>query len=227
MPFNPGTHLSTAMYTISAGPSRKEFPIHSGLLSANSDALRRLIEAKKDEHTIDWTRWDEQTVGRYVQWQYTREYAVPEPKPAEQRQSRSDTRRPKGSSMPASPPATPSPPSSVLSGEGDGTPTTQVNDSDSLDYDEAFMAHARLYALAQATATTQLVIVCINQLASLLDQIRWIERCSVAADNFVDLARFVYKHTSGHASRGVVVLRFPSPSDPELTWDGCRRVCAA
>jgi hypothetical protein len=206
MPFNPCSHLSTAMYTISAGPSRKEFPIHSGLLSANSDALRRLIEAKRDEHTIDWTRWDEQTVARYVQWQYTREYSVPEPKPAEQRQSRSDTRRPRGSSMPATPPATPSPPSSVLSGEDNSTPTIQVNDSDSLDYDEAFMAHARLYALAQATATTQLVIVCINQLASLLDQIRWIERCSVAADNFVALARFVYKHTSVHASRGVFML---------------------
>jgi len=169
-----------------------------------------LIEAKKEEHTIDWTRWDEQTVARYVQWQYTREYSVPEPKPADTKGARSDTRRPRGSSMPASPPATPSPspPSSALSGEGDDAPnptpsTVQMNDSDSLDYSEAFMAHARLYALAQATATTQLVVVCIHQLASLLDQIRWIERCSVAADNFVDLARFVYKRTSGHASREV------------------------
>lgn len=207
MPYNPSKFLSTAMYTISAGPSRKEFPIHSGLLCANSDALRRLIDAKKDDHTIDWTRWDEATVDRYVQWQYTREYSVPEPKPASMRQLRSDTRRPRGSSMPASPPATPSPPSSVLSGEGDNTPnptpTIQMNDSDSMDYGEAFMAHARLYALAQATATSQLVVVCIHQLASLLDQIRWLERCSVAADNFVDLARFVYRHTSGHATREV------------------------
>jgi hypothetical protein len=234
----PSSFLSTPVYTIAAGPARTEFPVHSGLLSANSETLRALLASggpdgwrnSRGDRTISWEQWDEATVGRFVQWLYTGEYAVPDPKPT----TVLDTRRPKRSSVSLmSPPATPSPPSSVISGSGGSDtpappppPARQPTGDTALDYDETFLAHAKLYALGHFAASSPLKLVCIKRLTSLLDEIRWIERCSVAADNFVSLARYVYKNTDSSISRDVCLL--PSNLQKKILTCGLiRRAFAA
>jgi hypothetical protein len=231
---NTSSFLATPVYTIAAGPERKEFTVHSGLLSSNSDTLRELVTGQRktlSSRTIAWEQWDEGTVGRFVQWLYTKEYQVPAPKAAAIRSRRSsglDTRRPRptsrlfveamANSFGPSPPSTPSPPSSVLSDPASSSATPPrpasspatpprpasaptIPDDAPLDYDEPFLAHAKLYALAQFANITPLKLQCINRLAALLDEIRWIERCSTAADNFVKLARYVYENTDSLAHR--------------------------
>ncbi|KAF8252420.1 hypothetical protein K440DRAFT_645952 [Wilcoxina mikolae CBS 423.85] len=230
---NTSSFLATPVYTIAAGPKRKEFPVHSGLLSTYSETLLELVagQSKSSKNrTIAWEQWDEATVGRFVQWLYTKEYQVPAPKAAAIRSRRSsglDTRRPRptsrlfaeamASTFAPSPPSTPSPPSSVLSDPASSSATPHrptssatpprpasappIPDDVPLDYEEPFLAHAKLYALAQFTDITPLKLQCINRLAALLDEIRWIERCSAAADNFVKLARYVYENTDSMAHR--------------------------
>ncbi|KAF8540029.1 hypothetical protein BDD12DRAFT_881313 [Trichophaea hybrida] len=231
---NTNSFLATPVYTIAAGPKRKEFPVHSGLLSTNSEILRELVTGQSKtsrDRTIAWEQWDEATVGRFVQWLYTKEYQVPAPKAAaitSRRSSGLDTRRPRptsrlfaeamASTFAPSPPSTPSPPSSVLSDPASSSATPHrptsssaipprpasappIPDDVPLDYEEPFLAHAKLYALAQFTDITPLKLQCINRLAALLDEIRWIERCSAAADNFVKLARYVYESTDSMAHR--------------------------
>ncbi|KAA8911524.1 hypothetical protein FN846DRAFT_887721 [Sphaerosporella brunnea] len=211
---DPSSFLSTPVYTIAAGPERKEFPVHSGLLSANSETLRVLFanggghdgwRNSRGDRSISWEQWDEPTVSRFVQWLYTGEYAVPDPKPTAPRKGGKPHHH-----QHISPPATPSPPSSVLSGSGGSDiaapphpPAPPAAQNTTLDYDETFLAHAKLYALGHFVVSKQLMRVCVNRLASLLDEIRWIERCSVAADNFVNLARYVYKNTDSSINRDV------------------------
>ena len=233
---NSHSFLATPVYTIAAGPKRKEFPVHSGLLSSSSETLRMLVASRRGT-AIVWEQFDEETVGRFVQWLYTREYQVPAPKraalPASGKFAGFDTRQPRptsrvfaeamASSFMPSPPSTPSPACSVLSDAGfspASTPPTTASSSSSapphsrpgtadsttspvltadpsapLDYEEPFLAHAKMYALAQFTDITALKLRSINRLAALLDEIRWLDRSSAAADNFVKLARYVYEHT--------------------------------
>lgn len=233
---NAHSFLATPVYTIAAGLKRKEFPVHSGLLSSSSETLRMLVASRRGT-TIVWEQFDEETVGRFVQWLYTREYQVPAPKPAALHSSGKfagfDTRQPRptsrvfaeamASSFMPSPPSTPPSPCSVLSDAGfssASTPPTTASSSSSaptqsrpgtadstanhaptadppttLDYEEPFLAHAKMYALGQFTDITALKLRSINRLAGLLDEIRWLDRSSAAADNFVKLARYVYEHT--------------------------------
>ncbi|CCX32003.1 Similar to hypothetical protein FOXB_16873 [Fusarium oxysporum Fo5176]; acc. no. EGU72617 [Pyronema omphalodes CBS 100304] len=250
--------LATPVYTIAAGPRRKEFLVHSGLLFADSDSLQELVTAQwksSRDRTIEWEQFEEDTVTRYVQWLYTKEYQVPAPKPALVKSRRASgvdtvTGRQRSSSkvfaeairnsFAPSPPTTPSPPSSVLSDPASSNshssdsapsphsahlpandsvpahvyaplyipdipaptaPATPIDPSTPLDYEEPFLAHAKLYVLAQYTGTTSLKIQCNSRLASLLDEIRWIERSSAVAENFVKLARFVYHHTQSPSNK--------------------------
>ncbi len=78
---NSTSPYTTPIYEIYAGPHRKRFLAHSGVL-CKSESLRALVEGRwKDslERRISWDEWDEDSVARFLEWLYTGDYSWPYP----------------------------------------------------------------------------------------------------------------------------------------------------
>lgn len=72
---------ASPIFEIYAGPHRKRFLAHSGVL-CKSESLRALVEGRwKDslERRISWEEWDEDSVARFLEWLYTGDYSWPYP----------------------------------------------------------------------------------------------------------------------------------------------------
>ena len=70
--------LSSPIFKVLAGPKLKPFTAHAGILS-KSDTLKALVEGPwKDSlhRQIKLEEWDEDTVGRCLEWLYSRDYAI-------------------------------------------------------------------------------------------------------------------------------------------------------
>ncbi|KAL8918897.1 MAG: hypothetical protein Q9208_007078 [Pyrenodesmia sp. 3 TL-2023] len=71
-----GSPFTSSIFSIYAGPTKKQFLVHSTIL-AKSPTLRAIVEGEWKESAnrrIDLEEWDEQTVEQLVQWLYSGHY---------------------------------------------------------------------------------------------------------------------------------------------------------
>ena len=73
--------LTGPIFEVLAGPNRKPFTAHANVL-AKSKRLKASIEGEwkeSSDHQLVLEDWDEETVGRVLEWLYTGSYTEPQP----------------------------------------------------------------------------------------------------------------------------------------------------
>ena len=80
--------MTSDIYELHAGPKKKRYFVHADIL-AQSDMLRVSIQGKWKESAeciVTLENWDPETVARLVEWLYSNDYFVPNPKTVEMAQ---------------------------------------------------------------------------------------------------------------------------------------------
>lgn len=193
----------------------KRFLVHSGILASQSQPLGEITRSKPTDRTIDFTEWDVDTVGRFIEFLYVGRYHVPEPTQPESDDSdcpdtpttataqsvasetRSDTTetQPDATETQSESPR-PLTPLSQFDPESENHPSEDLglwpSDPAVCDFGEVLLGHARVYFLAQDQKVDALWRMAYKHLLSTLRYISPIEPGWKVGSNIVDLLRYVY-----------------------------------
>lgn len=222
----------------------ERFLVHAALLASQSGYLRNLIEktsgqSSGPERELDIGSWESETLGRLVEFVYTRDYHCPDPAPLD-----TPTTTPEGGSVSgsvgeenataaAAPPSTeseqdseagelrwqfwlPQPQAQQLQGLA---PLSEMFAPDILnpqrkpsaaetfatkdfhpaehDFEEVFLAHAKVYTIARTFEIEALCVLALQRLLRTLVNIDPVPPGSALVSNFVELARYTYATLPG------------------------------
>lgn len=202
----------------------RRFRVQQDLLASQSNHLKiltdtippGLISAPRE---LDIGLWDTDTMGRFVEYIYTGDYQSPDPVPLatpvtspQTSSSGSSAALPgslptlqtrgaadrSGPPRPLTPlskcfPAGPDPPQKLSAAA-----IFAGKDFDPLkhDFEEVFLAHAKLYAMALKLEVEPLCTLTLQRLLKTLINIGTVQSSSSVPGNFAELARYIYSHTN-------------------------------
>ena len=204
--------LKGPMFEVLAGKELKPFLVHARILS-KSDTLKTIVDGIwKDsvDRKIELKDWDEETVGRCVEWLYSGDYTSPLPE------------RPS--------PSTPSETADIqivnANGNTSQVPRTQNRSQpnrdltdpykrpkssletfhawttdcpwgpEQLDFGPSLSAHAKIYCLADYLLLLDLQKLALCHFKNLIDFMDPLTQGSPAVNNIVAIVRYVYTNTS-------------------------------
>lgn len=199
--------------------------VHKDILTSQSQPFRNAITGvwkESAERKINLEDWDEETVGRLVEFLYTGNYSYPDPEPilpgmqvsvvldrgASQQSPRSpETIQSQGSDG-GSPsdqhrPLTPLDkclPRCLLENRKTDAERLELFLPDQYGYKEALLSHAAVYALARYKAVDSLQILALRRLTMTLSRISQILPDSGLPLGVIDLVKYVYSHTDALSS---------------------------
>lgn len=188
----------------------RRFLVHSGILASQSQPLKEITRSEPTDRTIDFSEWDVDTVGRFIEFLYVGRYHVPELTQPESDDSdypdtpatttaqsvasetQSDTTETRfdtteirsGSPRPLTP-------LSHFDLGSENQPSENLGPS-VCDFGEVLLAHAKVYFLAQGQKVDALWRMAYKHLLSTLQAIGSVEPGWKVGSNIVDLLRYVY-----------------------------------
>jgi hypothetical protein len=154
---------------------------------------------ESNSREVDWSGWEECTVKRYLEWNYTGSYSVlessgkPKPPPVRGRRRRLPESTVEESHLHTLPPLTLTPLYACFT----SLPSSKHDDTilDKGDFSAISMAHAKLYVLAQYTNTAALENVTLGRLHRILVQLIPIKD-SQTVESITNLVEYVYANTN-------------------------------
>lgn len=187
------------------------FFVHEGILSHHSQQFKDATSGpwkESQEHKILLQDWDEETVGRLVQFLYTGDYRYPNPSlPEKPRVGVAETEK-----VPSAPEVgrtgALTPFAECVRGaawEHPGLPMTDASWLDSVntaefDFEETFLTHAKVYTLAQYKSIVALKVLAHERLSQTLLRLHPLGRNPHLAANITSLSTYVYAHTDSLTS---------------------------
>lgn len=199
------------------------FFVHEGILSHHSQQFKDATSGpwkESQERKILLQDWDEETVGRLVQYLYTGDYRYPNPSLPE---------KPPGGVAETETEKVPSAPELGRTGaltpfaecvqgtawEHPGLPMTDASWLESVntvefDFEETFLAHAKVYTLAQYKSIVALKVLAHKRLSQTLLKLHPLGRNPHLAANITTLSAYVYAHTDSLTSSEEPIRRIVS-----------------
>lgn len=194
------------------GQSR--FFVHKDILASQSQPFRNAITGvwkESTEHKIDLEDWDQDTVGRLIEFLYTGNYSYPDPEPASVVPDSQDSAWTTPATVRSQSLRDHSPDSSYRSRPL--TPLEQClprcflenrkTDAERLEcfvpeqheFKEALLSHAAVYALACYKDVDSLQLLALRRLAMTLSAISPIRVDARLSMGIADVVKYVYSHT--------------------------------
>lgn len=200
------SYMSSEVFELVAGGGVTFF-VHKAILGHHSQPFKEATSGpwcETEEHNIQLSDWDSNTVGRMVQFMYTGDYTYPDPyapiesevsdggaeslssTPPEPRRSGALTPFPQCVQGTLHEPAIPPMTDAVW---------LNCVDTAIFDFEETFLAHAQVYALAQYKSIAALKALAHDRLSRTLLKLHPLGPNPHLAANILSLATYVYANT--------------------------------